>query len=632
MAIACAVVAAPVIAELVRVWRSNFYPTADDAVEAIHARDVFSVHTPLVGMYSTVTDPGRPYLYHLGPMVFWALAIPDRLFSERMGIVIAAAIVNIVAAIALLRSVRRIYGESATLVAAALVAIVCWSLGRNTLAEPWNPYIALIPLMLVLVYSVELANGDLRPLPWAALTGSFVVQAHYIYIPIVLAALAAGIVLGVAARRSARDGASPRSNEHGRGHPVRAAAVVTGVCWVLPLLDVIVHWPGNLTQWFETIEHQQGSQMQLATAWHYVVDAIGWVPLAIRGPLPFAALIALPFHVTTLANSVAIAVVLAVVALTVALWTREPHTARVTAIAGILVAAMLFSVWRLPVAFDVTPTYRILMLWPVGAFVWAAALLGVLTLTRHIAGVHRLRGRVQRKGSVVIALVAILAATVGVFGVDAGRPISHSDWAATRALVGPTLASLPHGHRYLIHSDGGLAYFVQYGIMRSLLDHGYATFMPPNDVQLGRFYASASPRDVVLLVTSSLNPLPRRARPVAQYDPNTPAQWAHMRQTRARALEVLRTEPLRLTPYASRQLRSTRGGIRSALEAVAQGRATPDVLLDNFAPLVFTNLGVPLSRQLFVVGPHIVPTLAAYADARNEIMSTRVRIAVIPPS
>ncbi len=643
IAIAYSAVSAPIIGEFIRVWRSDFYPTADDAVHAIHAHDVFSVHTPLVGMYSGISDPGKPFVDHLGPMVFWALAIPERLFSERLGIVIGATIVDLVAAIAIVRVVRRLYGTNGALIAAAVVAITSWSMGRNTLAEPWNPYIALLPLMLVLVYSLELANGALTPLPWVVLCGSFVVQAHYIYIPIVFASIGCGTVLGVIARRQARaddryhgDDAAPRVRERGRlGRPVVAAAVVGFVCWLFPLLDEFVHWPGNFSRWIDALQHVEGVQIPASSAWDYIARSIGWIPLAARGPLPAKVLFQLPIGVPTLTQVVAWAVTGALVIFAVVLWRRQRRDARLAVMGAVLVPAVVFAVWRMPLSLPVMPVYRITMLWPIGAFVWAAAVVAGITLLAQWDVASRAMHRIPRRAiSVVLAVAAVGASIVAVAGVESGRPNSHPDWDATRALVGPTLAHLHHDRRYLIHSDGDLAYFVQYGIMRTMLLHGFATFVPPSDVQLGRYYASGGKHDYILFVTSTVRPLPARARLIAQYDPSTAAQRARLQQTRGVATAVLAREPLRLTPYGERVRRHAVGLVRVGLDTVANGKVTPDGLLDtSLEVLVVYSRATPnRSRAIFTVGPDVVPALEAYSDARSTISSVVVRIAVIPPA
>ena len=628
MVLAYAVVSAPVLTELLRKSRSSFYPTADNAVEAIRAHDVFSSRTPLVGLYSGISNPARHAVFHLGPMLFWALAIPERVFSERMGIAIAAAIVNIVAAMALLRSVRRMYGSNGLLVAAAISLVTVWSLGRNTLAEPWSPYIALIPLMLVFVYSLELGNGALRPLPWAVLTASFVVQSHYVYIAVLGASLAAGIVFGIFARRR-ESLTTPRVPVRDR-RAVFIAAAVAFVCWLPPALDMILHWPGNLPRWAQALQHTKGGQMSAADAWHYMTRSIGWIPLVVRGPLPGSVLSSLPSRISTSANGSALIAVTAVYSLAVALRRREPRAARFAAIAGVLIFALTFTIWRLPLVSPLLPTYRILSLWPVSGFVWTAVIVGLIKLLASSS--NRLRLEPTRGVSWVLTILAIVASLVAVRGGESGSPVDHSDWEATRAVAGPTLERLSHSHRYVIRADGDLAYFVQYGIMRAMLSHGYTAVLPANDVYLPEYHADDRAADYTVFVTSRRGPLPSEATLIAHFDPNTPAMRARLRHARDTALRALRSNPMKLTSYGEQQRRRSDGKIRSALDAVALGTETPEQLLDaTLGAFVYFGRADPNgANQLFVVGQDVVPTFDAYAHERDAIESHDVRVALIP--
>lgn len=641
MALAYAVVCAPVIGELIRVW-PRFYPTGDDAVHAIHAHDVFSTRTPLLGMYSGISDPGKAFVYHLGPMVFWALAVPERVFSERLGIVIGAVIVDIVAAVALLRSVRRTAGAMAALGTAALVAITWWSIGRQVLAEPWNPYIAVVPLMLVLVYSLELANGALAPLPWTALAGSFVIQAHYLYIPVVLASIATGIALGVVARRQARSPVDepPPPDRRGR-RAVVAAGLVTLVCWSFPLYDEFAHWPGNFSRWIEALRHVQGVQLPASEAWHYVVRSIGWIPLAARGPLPGLTLFNLPFAVGALATIVALAVMAMLVATVVAFWKRDPRVARFAVIAAVLVPVTWFGVWRLPLSLPVIPVYRIVALWPVGAYVWAAAIVGALVLLGRTDVARGMRVRastnaiaLRRVAVVVVVCAAVGSAIVGVAGAQSDRPVDRTDWASTKALVGPTLQRLPHDARYRMRADGGLAFFVQYGIMRALLDHGYRAFVPTNDVQLSRDYGSNDPHDSTLLVTTKGGPLPRGERLIALYEKSTAKQRTLLGQARAAAVAALQHEPLRLTSRGEQERRQASGLARVYLDEVQAGTVTPEHILDSFLDhmVVDSRRNPSGSARTLVVGSDVLPALTAYSRLRHAVNTFLMRVVLIRPS
>src|SRR5262249_22313618 len=161
-------------------------------------------------------------------------------------------------------------------------------------------------------------NGAVKPLPWCALAASFVVQSHYVYIPVVGASVALGIALGFVARRG-----SDAGPVHGARRSVVAALIVLFACWLFPLLDIAVHWPGNLVNWVRALGEVQGYQISVSTAWSYVVHSIGWVPLAARGPLPIRVLNALQSDITPLAQAVAWIVVALLVVITFATWKRD---------------------------------------------------------------------------------------------------------------------------------------------------------------------------------------------------------------------------------------------------------------------------------------------------------------------
>jgi hypothetical protein len=243
--------------------------------------------------------------------------------------------------------------------------------------------------------------------------------------------------------------------------------------------------------------------------------------------------------------------------------------------------------------------------------------------------VERIRGGIA---PAVVAVIAITASVVAIAGAEAMRPLDHTDSLATRAVIAQTLPRLSHDQRYRLQGDGGLGYFVQYGLMRAMLDHGYHAFVPFADVQLGRVYASDNPRDSMMLVTSDIHPLPRGARQIAEYDRSTPAERAQLEHARTTAAAALRADPLRLTAHGEQQRRRATGLRRIALDAVANGAMTPDLLLDSTLDLdVFgSRLAPKAPSTLFEVGPQIVPTLFAYGNARRTISGALVRVALLP--
>ncbi len=623
MSVAYLAVSAPIIGEVVRKWHSNWYVTGDDAVHAIHAHDVFTRNSPLVGMYSGISN-GRPFVYHLGPMVFWALAIPERVFSERLGVVIGAAIVNVVASVAILRSVRRGFGEVPALAVGGMVALTFWSVGHATLAEPWNPFIGLVPLMAVMAYAVELASGSLASLPWIALAASFVVQSHYIYIPVVACAAIAGLVCGVLARRARAE----RGTVPGERRAIVAAALVTVACWSPAIIDQIVHNPGNLRAWYDAVGRSSGGDnLVLGDALHYAVRAVGWVPLAARGPLPDSGLLALGAYPGRLSAVVAMLVVVWLAWVVVRGWQRDPRGPRLAIVALATLGGLVFALTRMPAGFPTIPTYRVAMLWPVSAVVLCAAAGGAVLMLRATSGT-----RWGRFGVVGLSIVSLLASTAAVVGASPDGPVSESGAVATRVLVDKMLPTLPHARTYTIRGSGVGGYFAMYGVMRSLIDHGYRVFVDYSDVQLSLHHASDDHGNDVLLVESGVAALPAGGRLVARFDESTPRDLADLRRARAASDRALRAEPLRLTARGERERRGSSGVRRAAFDDVVAQKVTSDALYDaDLAGEVYNSRADPdASRELFIVGPSIVPSLNVFANLRFGIEESQFRVVLIP--
>ena len=255
-------------------------------------------------------------------------------------------------------------------------------------------------------------------------------------------------------------------------------------------------------------------------------------------------------------------------------------------------------------------------------------------MVRRTEFVQKLDTRAARRAvTVVVACVAIATAVVGVAGAQSDRPVDHTDWAATKALVGPTLARLPHDRSYLLRGSGPLGYGVQYGIIRALLDHGYHAFVAPTDVQLSRDYASTNPRDYVLSVTDQSGSLSGDEQLIAMYEQSSAAQRTALSQARATAVAALRAEPLLLTSYGEQQRRHASGLTLIVLDAARARTVTPDEVLDSALDRWVTDsrLHPNQPHAVFVVGPRVLPALAAYDRLRRTVSGVVVRVILIPP-
>lgn len=239
VAAACVPVAVAGARRLIGGWR----PAGDDAAVTRFAYDVVTRRTPLLGMPSTLGEGGRPWPHHPGPMLFWALAVPLRVFgSAPAGLMVGVGLVNVAAIVALAMFVRRRSGAIAMLFALAALTSAFFSIGQGALSSVLNPEIAIAPLGLFLVLAWSMADGDLLAVPMTAFVGSFIVQTYLLYAPLVGALTALGVVGLVATR--ARDRAGARHERTSMRPYVLATIVVVAVCWCTAVFQVLTKLPG----------------------------------------------------------------------------------------------------------------------------------------------------------------------------------------------------------------------------------------------------------------------------------------------------------------------------------------------------------------------------------------------------
>src|SRR3954454_20436487 len=109
-------------------------PGGDIALIELRTRDV-GAHTPLLGSY------GRYGFSQPGPLWFYALALPYRVFGSRFaGLQIGVLVANVAAVLAMLTVARRRGGVVLMMIVAALLGVLVHGLGALWLADPWEPH------------------------------------------------------------------------------------------------------------------------------------------------------------------------------------------------------------------------------------------------------------------------------------------------------------------------------------------------------------------------------------------------------------------------------------------------------------------------------------------------------------
>lgn len=242
------------------VGAGDVLPAHDIAQLEMRTRDV-GQHEVLLGPYS------RDGWYHLGPALFYLMAIPYRLTGgSSVGLYLGALAVN-AASIAGMASIARRRGGR-PLMAITLLAstVLVAGLGPDIVRNPWNPYITVLPYGLLIFLTWAMACGDRWALPVGAVVATFVAQTHVGYVVLALPLLVWGAVwLGATelsrrrARGDAPDGAGPDgagpdgsgsgtsgSRTSGVGRAVLTTVGVVALLWLPPLIEQLTGDAGNL--------------------------------------------------------------------------------------------------------------------------------------------------------------------------------------------------------------------------------------------------------------------------------------------------------------------------------------------------------------------------------------------------
>ncbi len=455
----------------------QWQPQGDDAAIAWLSRDVFSAHSPLLGMPSTVGGRGAD-AHHWGPLLFWLFALPERLGSASpagMQLALLTLQLGMFALIAWFSS-RRV-GRIGALAILVVFSVLSWSMGRDLLSSVWNPSIALIPLAAVFVLAWSLADGDEIALVPLAFTASFVVQCNILYTPLV-GLLVAWAVVGWwvtcrARRRSDSATATVAPISGRRRWNLIAAFVVILIAWSGPILYEVTHQPGNVQSVLSSGFGESGEHVGVRRAFNGVAKAVGvppvwWFPSA---GVDLTRAFETPTPLSVGSGLLIGGVVLAAFGWS---WRRRPElrallgTAIFGAVGGAIVAA------RLPVGFGVA-FYRTWNLWVVSAFVWIA-LAGVgVAVGRDVIARRSdsgTRARILIRRVVIGTLVAALVVFAGL-GATGRSPTAMRDGdesAAVRRLVAQTRRRLVDRGPYLVLQR---VQHIGSGVMWGLVRHGY---------------------------------------------------------------------------------------------------------------------------------------------------------------
>ena len=426
---------------LVRMGTLGWHPMGDYRTLQLRVSDVGGRHTPLVGLYS------RFDWNHPGPWVFWSLAAPYRLLGDD-GLLVGAVLVNLAAVAASIGVCVRA-GRRWMLVCALAVALLCCGIGLGGLADPWNPYLVVLPLFAMLVGTWRALDGSRSGAIVAVVAGSFAAGGHFGAAPLVVAMVA--VVAVALVWRSVR-GPDHRSDRI----TLAWSAVAGAVLWLPSLVEQAIHSPGNLRTLASFVIHggrdgTNGLDSGARIVARSLTSTFDWVTgrsPALAGGILDTGAFAVPFGLLALA------------AVTVlALRRRSPRELTLCAIAGLAAVVQVLSMSR--ISGPLFP-YLVRTTWAVAAFVWMAVI-GVIAAwvasrmeSRKVSGAIGGVARWVTNG--LALLVGLVIIVTMVRGIDVKPLGPYPSWERAEAAITPAvLAAIEEAPRPVLLINGYLA-------------------------------------------------------------------------------------------------------------------------------------------------------------------------------
>jgi hypothetical protein len=522
--VAATLLALPLLIAAVSLIGYHWHPASDLALEVLRIRDVGGHHTPLVGVQS------RFGWDHPGPLMFWLLAPFNWLFGQT-GLLAGTALLNAAALTGSLVVAWRRGGLALLALVAIVGALLTHALGPELLIEPWNPWVPVLPFLLFVMLAWSVAERDWATLPWLVGIGSFVMQTHVGYAPVVIGLGGVACALGAygttRSRYSTGDGDSITAGAL-RPSPRRwiiVAVIVGVVLWLPPVVQQLTGSPGNLGEIVDSFRHPKES----LAGWDFGFGVMGR-ELGFIGPWITGDDATSTGLIGTASTIPALLILGATAALGWLAWRRGARDAGRLAILAVTGAGLgVVAVSRIT---GFLGPYLVRWAWVLAALVWLSL---AWSLWRVVARTT------LTKALVALCLIAVLALTASTGWSAASVQAPQHVFSDTIARLGPrTAVHLQRDKRYqLTFVDFENLGAVGVGMFLDLTERGESVRMEPGLSHAVGSWRTArrSQVDGILIVVAGSYaergwaPPPHATR-IAQYDPLTPRE-----RSRAQRLE-----------------------------------------------------------------------------------------------
>jgi hypothetical protein len=442
-------------------------------------------------------------------------------------VLFGVGLLNIAALVATLFVARRRGGLAFVVVLGIAMLVLLRALGSIVLIDPWNPWIAVLPFLLYLLLAWSVAERDFGALPAVVAVGSFLVQTHVGYAPLVLGAGGIAAVLAFVGPREAE----PHEGWWTLRRGAIAAAVVAVLLWIAPVVQQLTGHPGNLGEILRYFRHPAEPAVGLETAWGVMGNELGgaWVRGNDLSRLGTAA-----------SGSVIPALLLALVAISfsVAAWRRGYGA--VARLGLLMVACIAIGVVATARVTGLLGNYLVRWWWVIAALLCVSLAWSAYTLFS--------RSRATRVlAAVGFGLLAFLTAVASWNAAPAPVPLEHVSTALEH--LTPTVTQhLARDQRYLVtFVDSRDLGAIGDGLYLDLTRRGFHVKVPRDyGPAFGSWrVADAGTVDATLIVVANDDvdkgwTPPPNATPIASYDPLSVSERARAQRLASTMLGSVR--------------------------------------------------------------------------------------------
>ena len=450
---------------MVGALRGGWQPVGDEAVIAVRSFDTFSTNPPLLGPATTLSVAAGEAVSHPGPLQFWLLAPFVQVFGPQ-GVLIGTSLINMAWVVAIVAVAWRQAGAWFALLTVTFVAVLASALGGLMLRDPYNPWTAVLPMVLCAFLCWSAISGVRWALPALVAVASVAAQAHVSFllvaVALVVAALVTVVVRAVRDRRRL-DADDWHRERRGLAWSIGSGAVVGLACWIGPLVDQFTR-TGNLGKLLQA-NGSDSEHLGYDYAKVRLLEMFQWPPDWLDRPGTH-----FWYHLSAWDYTTSLGTLAALIALGV--WgyrTGERRLARLVVVAVVALAASFYTTSRIVIegAAYLNVSNR-LSLFSSAMVAWLALVWGIILLARRAwrggrsVSAPSWVAPVLAVGAVVLAVVLVPRALDGVAVADDPQ----SGYMGAAVYYADVIADQPGNGPYAI--DGG-NFFVEEAMTAALV-------------------------------------------------------------------------------------------------------------------------------------------------------------------